>query len=196
VDNVLGSARTGLIFTRIQEGAQPGGLTQPHPGQSEPGIPYHVPSGWVLVGGARRGGNSLAAGEGSAAVRSRRAVLFCWFVLYIPLFCIVVVAVPFVCCSVKLPLSRPTDFYLFRSILLHTPAGGGAAAWRLCCRLQTKPEHEGRACYLYSHHLPKAVTQMHTELKYMKGPHQSEQETHRGNKSTTYPLNGMQLQSD
>jgi len=30
VDNVLGLARTGLIFTRIQEGTQPGGLTQTH----------------------------------------------------------------------------------------------------------------------------------------------------------------------
>jgi len=52
VDNVLGLARTGLIFTRIQEGAQPGGLTQPQPGQTEPGIPYHVPSRWVPVGGS------------------------------------------------------------------------------------------------------------------------------------------------
>jgi len=25
VDNILGSARTGLIFTELQEGAQPGG---------------------------------------------------------------------------------------------------------------------------------------------------------------------------
>jgi len=49
---VLGSARTGLIFTRIQEGAQPGGLTQPQPGQTEQGIPYHVPSCWVPLGGA------------------------------------------------------------------------------------------------------------------------------------------------
>jgi len=38
VDNILVSARTGLIFTRIQEGAQLGGLTQPQPGQTEPGI--------------------------------------------------------------------------------------------------------------------------------------------------------------
>jgi len=51
---VLGSARTGLIFTRIQEGAEPGGLTQP--GQTEQGIPYHVPSCWVPVGGELRGG--------------------------------------------------------------------------------------------------------------------------------------------
>jgi len=50
--SVLGSARTGLIFTRNQEGAQPGGLAQPKPGQTEPGIPYHVPSCWVSVGGA------------------------------------------------------------------------------------------------------------------------------------------------
>jgi len=41
-DVVLGSARTGLIFTGIQEGAQPGGLTQPD--QTEQGIPYDVPS--------------------------------------------------------------------------------------------------------------------------------------------------------
>jgi len=47
---VLGSAKTGLIFTRIQEGAQLGGLTQSQPGQTEPGIPYHVPSCWVPVG--------------------------------------------------------------------------------------------------------------------------------------------------
>jgi len=37
---ILGLARTRLIFTRIQEGAQPGGLTPP--GQTEQGIPYHV----------------------------------------------------------------------------------------------------------------------------------------------------------
>jgi len=42
---VLGSARTGLIFTGIQEGTQ---LTPP--GQTEQGIPYHVPSCWVPVG--------------------------------------------------------------------------------------------------------------------------------------------------
>jgi len=60
--------------------------------------------------GRQRGGNSLVAREGSAAVWSERAVLSCGFVLCIPLFCIVVVPVPFVCCSVKLPLSQPTSF--------------------------------------------------------------------------------------
>jgi len=54
---VLGLARTGLIFTRLQEGVQPGGLTQP--GQKEQGIPCAVmlDSG----GGQRGGGNSLLA---------------------------------------------------------------------------------------------------------------------------------------
>jgi len=42
---VLGLARTGLIFTGIQEGAQLGMLTPP--GQTEQGVPYHVPSCWV-----------------------------------------------------------------------------------------------------------------------------------------------------
>jgi len=71
VHNVLGLARTGLIFTRIQEGAQPGGLTQPQPGQTESGIPYHVPSCWVLGAEWRVcGRNSLAARE-----RRRRSCL-------------------------------------------------------------------------------------------------------------------------
>ena len=77
MDNVPGSARTGLIFTGLQEGAQPHGLTQPQPGQTEPGIPYHVPSCWVLVGGGRDSGNSLAARKGTAEVRSKRVDLFC-----------------------------------------------------------------------------------------------------------------------
>ena len=58
VQVVLGLARTGLIFTGIQEGAQPGGLTQPQPGQTEPGIPYHVPSCWVPEGGGAAGTHS------------------------------------------------------------------------------------------------------------------------------------------
>jgi len=137
---VLGSARTGLIFTGIQEGAQLGGLTQPQPGQTEPGIPYHVPHAGFRWGGAGRRELSRGwGGHSGGSVRESRSVLralFCWFVLCIPLFCIAVVIVPFAYCSVKLPLSRPTGFCLFLSILLRTPAGGGAAAWRFCCRLQ------------------------------------------------------------
>jgi len=87
VDNVLGLARTGLIFTRIQEGAQPGGLTPP--GQTEPGIPHHVPSCWVPVAG------SGAAGTHSQLRRAQRrrfgrvalwvVGLFCVFSLFVSL---------------------------------------------------------------------------------------------------------------
>jgi len=143
VDLVLGLTRTGLIFTGIQEGAQPGGLTPP--GQTEQSIPYHVPSCWVPVGG------SWAAGThswlGSSRHRSRRAAL--WVVrifLVFILFCIVVVTVPFVCCSVKLPISRPTNFCLFLSIPLLTPAGGGAAAWRFYCQPQPNHNRPPTAC--------------------------------------------------
>jgi len=121
---VLGSARTGLIFTRNQEGAQPGGLAQSQSDQTEPGIPYHVPSCWVPVGG-RRGGNSLAARERAAPVLSGRTALWVVrFMLCFLLSCIVVVPVPSVCCSVKLPLSRPTSFL---PLSFHSPPhrGGG-----------------------------------------------------------------------
>jgi len=53
---VLGLARTGLIFNGLQEGAQLGRLIPP--GQTEQGIPYHVPSCWVLVGGSWEGGKT------------------------------------------------------------------------------------------------------------------------------------------
>jgi len=100
---VLGLARTGLIFTRIQEGAQPGGLTQPQPGQTEPGIPYHVPSRWVPVG------ESWAAGTHSwAPVRSARtAVWVVRFVLCFLLICIIVVPVPCVAVLLNCPYPDP-----------------------------------------------------------------------------------------
>jgi len=72
------------------------------------------------------GGGKAVAGD-SCSLCS--AVLCCVF----SLICIVVVAVPFVCCSVELPLSRLTGFCLFLSILLRTPAEGGVAMWPFCC---------------------------------------------------------------
>jgi len=87
---VLGLARTGIIFTRIQEGTQPGGLAQP--GQTEQGIPYHVPSCCILAGGKLGGGNSRAAGARGGR-RWERLCPFLLFVLCFPLICIVVVNV-------------------------------------------------------------------------------------------------------
>ena len=118
----------------MKEGTQPGGLTPS--GQTEQGIPYHVPPCWVPVGGSGAGGNSLVAQESSVVVRESGALCVVWFVLCFLLICIVVVSVPFVFCPVKLPLSQPTSFCLFLSILLHTQAGGGAAVWRFGCRPQ------------------------------------------------------------
>jgi len=75
----------------------------------------------VRCGAVRRGGSSLTARERAAAVRSERAGLFLSCFL---LICIVVVTVPFVCCSVKLPLFRPTGFL---PVSFHSPPhhGGG-----------------------------------------------------------------------
>ena len=127
---VLGSARRGLIFTGIQEGAKPGGLT-PADKQSRVfhTMCHHAGFWW---GGAGR--RELTCGSGAfGGGRWEQLCPFLLFVLCFPLICIIVVPVPFVCCSVKLPLSRPTSFCLFLSILLRTPA------WLFCCRPQ--PNH-------------------------------------------------------
>jgi len=137
VDNVLGSVRTGLIFTGLQEGAQPGGLTPP--GQTEQDIPYHVPSCWVPVGESRGAGTLSRLWSEQRRRFGRAALWVVQFVLCFLLICIIVVTVPFVYCSVKLPLSPPTSFCLFLSILLRPPAGGRAAAWPFCC--QPQPNH-------------------------------------------------------
>jgi len=129
-------ARTGLIFTGLQEEAQPGsGVDPTWPNRARCSIPCDAGFRW----GGRHGGNSLAAREHAAPVRSERErVCFCRvFSLSVSLLFLF----PSVCCSVKLPLSRPTSFCLFLSILLHTLVGGGAAAWCFCCRRQPKPKH-------------------------------------------------------
>ena len=76
-----------------------------------------------------------------------RSVLSCFL-----LTCIVVAPVPSVCCSVKLPLSRPTSFCLFLSILLRTAAGGGAATWRFCCRWQPELKHQEQLLIFTKNH--------------------------------------------
>ena len=130
---VLGLARTGLIFTRIQQGTQPGGLTQP--GQTEPGIPYHVPSCWVPVGGAARQELTSGSGaRGASQVLESGSVGSCDLFSVFPLSVALVLLFPLFCCSVKLPLSQPTSFCLFLCILLCT-------AWRFRCRRQPKPKH-------------------------------------------------------
>jgi len=132
---VLGLARTGLIFTRIQEGAQPGGLTHPQPGQTEAGIPYHVLSCWVPVGGGAEGTRGSGGLSGGAVWENVMRFVSCF-----PLICIVVVPVPSVCCSVKLPLSQPTSFLPVSSHSPLHPSGGrgGRVALLLPAAAQTR----------------------------------------------------------
>ena len=108
---------------------------------------YSIPCAVTLGsggGGGAAGRHSRLGGVQRRSCFGRAAVwvvtvhccVFSLFVWSLLLF-------PSVCCSVKLPLSRPTSFCLFLSILLRTPAGGGAAAWRFFCRRQPKPKHIG-----------------------------------------------------
>ena len=130
--------------------------------------------------GFRLGVGSRAVGTHSRLGRTpqqwvvRVAPSVVCFVLCIPLICIVVVPVPFVCCSVKLPLSRPTSFCLFLSILLLTPAGrGGVAAWCFCC--QPQPNHNTFTSFSFHLHAPQlleeefplSISSFFCSLKYL-----------------------------
>ena len=94
----------------------------------------------LASGGGGAGQQELTRGSGPRGGGrwerlSLRSVLFC----VIPLICIILVTVPFVCCSVKLPLSRPTGFCPFLSHLLCTLVWGGEATWRFLLPAAAKP---------------------------------------------------------
>jgi len=134
---VLGSARTGLIFTRIQEGTQPGGLTQP--GQTEQGIPYHVPSCWVPVGGELEGGNSVVARERTAvtaAVGESGSVRFCCLFCVFSLSVSLLLLFPLFAVLLNCPYPDPPVSAYFFPFSSAPQRGGGAATWRFCCRPQ------------------------------------------------------------
>jgi len=137
----------GFVQDRVNSHRTPGrgtarwwGLTPP--GQTEPGIPYHVPSRWVPVGGGRHGGDSLAASGGAAPVLfGRAAVWVVWFVVvFSPYLYRCCCCFPLFAVLLNCPYPDPPVFCLFLFILLRTPAGGGAAAWRFCCWRQLKPK--------------------------------------------------------
>jgi len=133
---VLGLARTGLIFTRIQEVAQPGGLTPP--GQTEQGIPYPVPSCWVPVGGSRAAGTLSwleSAGAGQRERLTGLRGLCCAFLL----ICIVVAPVPFVCFLLNCPYPDPP----VSACSFHSPphpSGGRGSRVVLLLPAAAKPE--------------------------------------------------------
>jgi len=82
---VLGSARTGLIFTRIQEGAQPGGLAQPQPRRVFHTMCHHAGFWW----GGGAGGTHSRLGRAQQWFGPRQrfcsAGLFCVFPLSLSL---------------------------------------------------------------------------------------------------------------
>jgi len=94
-------------------------------GRADPTWPnragYSIPRAVMLGsgGGELGGGNTLAAREHAAAVRSGRAALWVVrLVLCFLLICVVVVPVHFVCCSVKMTYPDPpvsACFFLFSS---------------------------------------------------------------------------------
>jgi len=85
-----GFGQDRVNFHRTPGRGTAGGWGLTPPGQTEPGIPYHVPSHWVPVGGAARRELSLVARERAAPVRSERVGLFLSCFL---LICTVVVPV-------------------------------------------------------------------------------------------------------
>jgi len=109
---------------------EPGGNTA---GRADPNwlnrARYSIPwdtmlgSGWGELGG----GKAVATRERAAAVRESGSLRSAVRVVYCPDLYRCCSCFPFVCCSVKLPLSRPTSFCLFLSVLLRTVARGGAA---------------------------------------------------------------------
>ena len=113
------------------------GLTPP--GQTEPGIPYHVPSRWVPVGGGGAVGTLSRLGSVRRWCGPRERVWFCrvFFSLSVSLLLLF----PLFAVLLNCPYPDPPVSACFLSILLRTPAGGGAAAWRFCCQRQPKPKH-------------------------------------------------------
>jgi len=96
------------------------GLTPP--GKTEPGIPYHVMSRWVPVGGSARWGLTCSWGaRGAGAVRESGSVVRVWVVfspyLYRCCYCFPLFAVLLNC-----PYPDPPFFCLFS---FHSPPHRG-----------------------------------------------------------------------
>ena len=106
---VLGWAGIGLTFTRSGEGTQPGWLTRP--GQKTQNIQHHVPSGWVLSGGAGWGELHCSSGVHWASGGKRELLcvfcLFCIFLLSVLLLLFTSFAVLLTC---PYPNSRALRF--------------------------------------------------------------------------------------
>jgi len=120
--SVLGSSSIWLIFTRSWERTWSG--WRPKLAKQ---MGYLIPCA-VMLGsewGSWPQGKFITAQEctGHRVVRVALSILL--FILYILLISIVIATVLFVCCSIKVPLCKTHEFYLFLSILLPSPEGEG-----------------------------------------------------------------------
>jgi len=79
-----GFGQDRVNFHRTPGRGTAGGWGLTPPGQTEPGVPYHVPSRWVPVGGAARRGLTRGLGWGAAPVRFGRAAV--WVVRFVVVF--------------------------------------------------------------------------------------------------------------
>jgi len=139
---VLGSARTGLIFTGLQEGAQPDtarGLTPP--GRTEQGIPYHGPSCCVPVGASGAAETHSRLGSaGAIPVQENSSVSRA--------VCVVFSAYLYRCCSCSLCLLFCSTALIlthqFLPVSFHSspqPGGGRGGRVALLLPAAAKPEH-------------------------------------------------------
>ena len=102
-----GFGQDRVNFHRTPRRGTAGGWGLTPPGQTEPGVPYPVTSHWVPLGGVAQREPSRGSGLcGAGAVRESGSVFSRVFSLSVSLLFLF----PSVCCSVKLPLSRPAGF--------------------------------------------------------------------------------------
>ena len=136
---VLGTARVVLILTRSREGTQPGWLTQT--GQTNGVFDTTCHHARCEVRDLA-GGRWIALGS-ALGIRQWESCPVFSLVLYILFISTVAVTVLFLCCSIKLPLSQPTNFAFFVLFSSH-PTGGKGVIERLCGPLLqavAKPPH-------------------------------------------------------
>jgi len=96
-------------------------------------------------GGGELGGRELA-GELAASVMEGGSVGHAICVVFSSLSVSLLFLFPLFAVLLNCPYPDPPVFCLFLSILLHTPARGGAAAWRFCCWPQ--PNHNNNDTFL------------------------------------------------
>jgi len=105
-------------------------------------VGYSMPCAVMLGSGGQGGAGGSHSWLGRAQRRCGPREQFC----SAGLFCVIPSSVsllflfPLFAVLLNCPYPDPPVSACFLSILLCTPVGGGAAAWRFCCRLQPKPE--------------------------------------------------------